>query len=293
MTINVNETSNITAVEGLNPNDVNPVITAKRLVTKAKEAISTLKGAEARGRKAMASMVAVFVEMGYAYLNDAKVTEALDAMCVKHGLTPVKLSEKADATKPAPNIFLPLVRMVDGDWETVVKDGKPVKDNNGDVRTKWVPNRSYEKYASVIRFFIHNGYESDFVKDLLMGDAPIGTIDGKSIEPLITAIVQADTAQQNPNSRERKVWTAEAKFNAAKLKPIVTIPYTDAMKAAFTLSEDKYGSAIFRLGPKGLEILGDTGLTDNGILGLVKRRTAEMAAAYEKATNMESTQSDD
>lgn len=228
-------------------------------------------------------MVAAFVEMGAAYISDTGFTAALDAMCKRHGLEPVKLTGEEDANKPAPNIFLPLVRMIDGHWEQAMKNGKPVILDSGENKMKWFPNRSYEKYASVIRFFIYNEYSHEHVADLLLGDAEIALIDGKPIKPLISEIVKADTAQQNPHGRERTVWTVEAKAKAAALKPIITVPYTDAMKAAFTLSEDNYGSGIFRLGPNGLEILGDTGMAHNSLLGLVKRRTAEMSTAYNKA----------
>ncbi|UXS04512.1 hypothetical protein [Agrobacterium tumefaciens] len=283
MTINVNETSINSAVEGVDAGGITHLFEAKKIVSKVKDAVANLQGAEARGRKAMAKMVAALVEMGAAYIGDAKTTAALDIMCKRHGLEPVKLTGEEDANKPAPNIFLPLVRMIDGHWELVLKNGKPVVLDDGENKRKWYPNRSYEKYASVIRFFLHNGYSHEHVADLLLGEAELVLLDGKTIKPTVSEIVKADTAQQNPHGRERTVWTTEAKTKAAALKPIVTIPYTEAMKAAFTLSEDNYGSGIFRLGPNGLEILGDTGLAHNELLGLVKRRTIEMSTAYNKA----------
>lgn len=287
MTFEMNETTSTQAVEvsGIAVGGVKVAQSgADALVTRVRDAVASLKTAEARGRKAMAHMVAAFVEMGEQYISDAEVTTALDAMCKKHGLEPVKLTGKEDSDAKSPNIFLPLVRLIDGDWVQTIKNGAPVTNSDGTPKAKWVPNRSYEKYANVIRFFIYNEFSHGNVVDLLMGDDEIPLRDGdQSIAPTITEIVKADAAQQNPDGRKRTVWTIEAKAEAAALQPLFFIPYTEEMKAAFTLSEDNYGSAIIRLGANGLEVLGDTGMKNNGLLSLVKRRTSHMAAAFKKA----------
>lgn len=64
MTINVNETSINSAVEGVDAGGITHLFEAKKIVSKVKDAVANLQGAEARGRKAMAKMVAALVEMG-------------------------------------------------------------------------------------------------------------------------------------------------------------------------------------------------------------------------------------
>ncbi|MDR6757201.1 hypothetical protein J2Y48_002497 [Mycoplana sp. BE70] len=293
MTLEMNETTSTESAVCISASEVQTNLgagpvpgrrEADALLKKAKDAVSSLKTAEARGRKALAAMVATFVEMGEAYITNAEVTTILDAKCRIHGIEPVKLTGTEDGGKKSPNIFLPLVRLIDGDWEQTIKNGKAVTKPDGTPKTKWVPNRSFEKYASVIRFFIHNQIGHEMVAEYLVGEEPIVLIDGKTeVAPTITEIVKADTAQQNSDGRERTVWTVEAKASAAALQPLFTIPYTETLKAAFTLSEDNYGSAIIRLGPNGLEILGDTGMKNNGLLGVVKRQTPNMASAFKKA----------
>lgn len=263
-----------------------PLIDSDTIIDRVKGSIRASKLAESRSRLAMANMTALLVEMGELYISNKHVLKSLDALCVSHGLTPVKLTGEEDESKILLNIFLPLVRLVDGEWLTVFdKKGKPLKNKDGTDKRKWTPNRSFEKYASVIRFFLHNKISHSKVADILMGEDEIPLVNSdKTIPPTISEIVKADTAQQNPNGRQRTVWTKEAKAAAAELKPLHVIPLTDGLKAAFTLSEDNYVSCIMRLGPKGFEILGDAGMKDNGLLSIVKRRTDVMRHAYNKAS---------
>jgi hypothetical protein len=262
---------------------------AKSLMAKVKATIKAMNVAEARSRKALAEMVASFVEMGEAYIEDQDVTSEIDADCKAHGIDPVNLNDPKWQDK-IPNILLPMISIIDGKWEPVFdpKTGKPVKDKGNKQKEKWVRNRSFEKYASVVRFFIHNGISHLEVVDILMGDDPIPTVDDiegfdDGVRPRISDIVRADTAQQNGKKRTRTVWSDKAKGAAnAVLKPVGFLPFSEDLKKSFTLSEDGYAAVIVRIKGDDVEILGDTGLHGDALFRVINKRVSNVAEFLKK-----------
>lgn len=255
-------------------------MSASEMLTAAKAAIGKVNAAEARSREAMAKMVAIFVEMGTAYMFDETVMTAIDAECIRHGITPVKLDENVAVGKRALNVFLPIMSIVDGKWVNMFNSttGKPVKDGNGNTKQKWARNRSFEKYASVIRFFIHNQISHEEVVGILMSDKPIMVEEfPEGVVPRITDIVQADTVQQNGKKRTPQVWTAEAKAAVKVLKPVAVLPFAD-VNGPITLS-DGYTALIARVVDGNLEILFDSGLKGDALYKVINARTSEVTEA--------------
>lgn len=267
---------------------------AETLLKAAKSAIKGLNAAEARSRMAMAEMVATFVEMGYAYLTDQKVLTDIDALCVKHGIQPVDLEKKAEEGKPAPNVFLPMMSIVDGKWTDVfdAKTGKPVVDKKtGATKQKWARNRSFEKYASVIRFFIHNEISYLEVVDILMGDNLI-MVDGleEGVRPRIADIVKADTEQQNGKRRKPQVWTAvETKAALKVFKPIAVLPLPAGFADKFTLSEG-YTAIIAEVVGDELHYVFDSGLKDDALFRVIKNRATELTEALKAEIKSQSAE---
>lgn len=264
---------------------------AETLLKAAKSAIKGLNAAEARSRKAMAEMVASFVEMGYAYLTDQKVLTDIDALCVKHGIQPVDLEKKAEEGKPAPNVFLPMMSIVDGKWDDVfdTKTGKPVVDKKtGKTKQKWARNRSFEKYASVIRFFIHNEISHLEVVDILMGDNLIMVEDlEEGVRPRIADIVKADTEQQNGKRRKPQVWTAEAKAAVKLFKPIAVLPLPAGVADKITLSEG-YTAIIAEVVDGEIRFVFDSGLKGDALFRVIKNRATELTEALKAGIKSQS-----
>ncbi|XUY28527.1 hypothetical protein RMR21_015530 [Agrobacterium sp. rho-8.1] len=262
-------------------------IDAKSLMRKVKETITAMNVAESRSRKAMAVMVASFVEMGEAYVNVSDVKSKIDAECVAHGITPVNLHDPEVMAKN-PNIFLPMMSIVDGNWKPVLHPvtGKPVKNKDGKPKQKWSRNRSFEKYASVIRFFLHNKISHEKVVEILIGDDVIeieGSEDG--VRPRISDIVAADTVQQKGARRNTNVWTDEAKTAAALFGPVAKLPVTDDILKSVKLS-DGYAAVIVHVEEGELTILFDSGLEGDALFRVINKQVANLNEAT-KASSKE------
>lgn len=249
-------------------NETTVTITSADLLAKVQEAIGAHNKAEARGRKALAHMVATFVEMGERYIYDAAITKALDDKCKEHGLAVVSLTSKT-------NYFLSLVRMISGEWVTVEKDGKPVKDKDGTPKKKWAPNRSFEKYASVMRFFIHNEISSSKVAEILLGGESIEVGLDNAVEPTITAIVAADS-EQHGTKRSTNLWNSDLALAAERLREIASVEMTPVLEKAVQFNEDDYAAVIVRKRDGRLEILGDAAGEVDTLNRMVKRRAEHL-----------------
>lgn len=176
------------------------------------------------------------------------------------------------------NPYLRLVRAADGEWLTETN-------SRNVVSYKWVPNRSSEKYAAVCRFAVDYGFTGSNLLDFFMGKEKISySYNGKSLEaePTINGIIAAD--RQRYKTAGRKVLDKSDWQTIDGLKPLVTIPYTEKLKEAFTLSEGGLGIASIRVIGNQLHIYGNAGKQDNEVHRIFKQECGNISLAYYKAS---------
>lgn len=147
------------------------------------------------------------------------------------------------------NIFLMFVRLFAGHWNTgstsVKVPSKP---------SKWVPNRSYEKYAGLFRWLHEHPEELKKFKGDVM--RLIENFDGgKDVGKKTAGIMKAD---RNAHGGTRTVITEES-FGLLHVLPAIAVIPTVAKTKNFTLSEAKIGLMMVRYNDAGeaFEILGD------------------------------------
>jgi len=228
---------------------------------------------ELRTRQATYRYVAALVDAAGRFASDKTVR---DTMVAFFDFLFGKPKDGEDGANP----FLRLVRAADGEWLTEIN-------SQGESSQKWAPNRSGEKYAAVCRFAIDYGFTGNQLLDLFGGKKPISyTHNGttKNIDPTINAIIAADSARYKVANRavlDNADWR-----KIKSLKPIATLPYTEKLKAAFTLSEGGLGLASIAVVGNELYLLGDAGKEGNEVHRIFKKEYENLQNAYFKASKL-------
>lgn len=228
---------------------------------------------ELRTRQATYRYVASLVDAAWEFANNEAVRGTMIAF-----FDTLFGSPKEPETGANP--FLRLVRAADGEW-LMVTNAK------GDVSYRWTPNRSGEKYAAVCRFAIDYGFTGTQLLNLLGGTERISyTLNEKTkeIEPTINAIIAADRERYKVANRavlDNGDWR-----KIKSLKPIATLPYTEKLKAAFTLSEGGLGLASIAVVGSQIYILGDAGKEGNEVHRIFKKEYDNLQNTYYKASKL-------
>lgn len=280
-------------------------IAAGQLADMLEEANAFFKDEQAKivsRDEASARFAAYMVKLGGTYHRDPNFRLALDAECLKRDipLAPLQGStqylEVVKSGKVPINEFLPVIKLVDGEWgDKVDRRGKPIKYADGTSVQVWYHNRSLEKYAPFIECCIRNDLSSEEVYEILLKGGDFN-IAGVKVKATITAIIAFNAKQKGAISRTPTVWKPEVKAAAAKVPPLFSVAMTAEQHAfllegetpLFTPSEDGYAAAIVRFTDNGLEILGDLLLSGNPLLEKVKTRTDNMScrnAEFLKSTS--------
>jgi len=211
---------------------------------------SEFNSGEMRSRELSYRFVGALCDAAHKMEDDAEFAVGLLNVQKKLGM----LAKGVSSIK-AVNPYLPLVRVADGAWETVVRNKRLNL-----VDMQWVPNRSNEKYAGVCRFAVDHDFSGDaMVEHFLSGNHfEVEDEEGEPVEvkATINAIIAYDRKIHNATGT-RDVLNDDDWEGILGLKPIADVQFTERLMAALTLSEGGLGFLAYRVQGDRLFLLGD------------------------------------
>ena len=188
---------------------------AKALVAKHYEDIHALReqriGYETSVYEYTYLMVAAMVDVAVRYDGDRDYAVALLTVCNDWG---VKIPDPQKGENP----YLHIVRLGDGEWvERTNRAGKK--------RKEFEPNRSMEKYARAVRWFVQQGFNRERVIAFLSGDKAFGR-DGAYVSPNLAAVMAADKVTFPAKTKAKALppqpqFTDEVRDAAERVPPLI------------------------------------------------------------------------
>jgi len=288
MNINTNETNNSNAATILTEKEVFALSrsvfshsvsglevapSAKQVIVELNEQAAGLVYDESKFRDATYRYVAKLTDVARSLMDENSVLrkefiKLFDALFGR---------EKFEEGLKSNNPYLMLVRAADGKWETK-------KDDKGLETTKWVPNRSSEKYSHVCRFAIDFNLTGETLLAHFQNRNPINIVRNEAkveVKPTINDIIKADRDIHFTGTRE--VMDDREWKSVLELTPLATVPFTEQIKTAIKFSEGYLGVALVRVKDGELEIVGDAGKEGNDVLNLFKKQRYTVSETNSKA----------
>lgn len=262
--------------------DINSVNTDTGSSTRASEAQATTlvaqhfeeievlreqrKGFEASVYEMTYLMVAAMVDVARSYEEDRDYAVALIAVCNTRG---VKIPDPQKGENP----YLHIVRLGDGEWvERTNRAGKK--------RQEYEPNRSMEKYARAVRWFVQQGFDRERVIAFLSGDMPFRK-DGAYVEPNLAAVMAADKVTFPPKTKAKAPppqpqFTEEIRNAAERVPPLIMSHMDQHTRRAIRWSKDGYAVVVIRYRDDDLHVIGDAGMAKEMIERIVSERIEDL-----------------